>query len=161
MKKAKILIISLLLTKSYSWAIDPQSLKEEALGLWDKSKDIADTFGETVQDTWDNSEPLREAIGEKSAEFWDDSELLRENLEEKTKDSWKTAKEWSSKKYDELRKSEEKSDNSSAWWNFSDSKKKNKDDSAVEDFLNELWERTKDGSKQLGEKIQENTNSLL
>jgi hypothetical protein len=161
MKKAKILIISLLLTNSSLWAIDAQSLKEEALGLWDKSKDIADTVGETVQDTWDNSEPLREAIGEKSAEFWDESEPLRENLEEKTKDSWKTAKEWSSKKYDELRKSEEKSDNSSAWWNFSDSKKKSEDDSAVEDFLNELWERTKDGSKQLGEKIQENTKSLL
>ena len=85
MKKAKILIISLLLTNSYVWAIDTQSLKEEALGLWDKSKDIADTVGETAQDTWDNSEPLREAIGEKSAEFWDDSEPLRENLEEKTK----------------------------------------------------------------------------
>ena len=161
MKKAKILIISLLLTNSSLWAIDAQSLKEEALGLWDKSKDIADTVGETVQDTWDNSAPLREAIGEKSAEFWDDREPLRENLEEKTKERSKTAKEWSSKKYDELRKSEENSDNSSVWWNFSDSKKKNEDDSAVEDFLNELWERTKDGSKQLGEKIQENTKSLL
>ena len=161
MKKAKILIISLLLTNSYLWAIDAQSLKEEALGLRDKSKDIADTVGEKVGNTWDDSQPLRESIGEKTAEFWDDSEPLRENLEEKTKDSWKTTKEWSSKKYDELRKSEEKSDNSSAWWNFSDSKKKNEDDSAVEDFLNELWERTKDGSKQLGEKIQENTKSLL
>ena len=161
MKKAKILIISLLLTNSYLWAIDAQSLKEEALGLWDKSKDIADTVGKTVQDTWDNSEPLRATIGEKSAEFWDDSEPLRKNLEEKTKDSWKTAREWSSKKYDELSKSEENSDNSSAWWNFSDSKKKSEDDSAVENSLKELWERTKDGSKQLGEKIQENTKSLL
>ena len=161
MKKAKILIISLLLTKSYLWAIDAQSLKEEALGLWDKSKAIADTVGETVQDTWDNSERLRETIGEKSAELWDDSEPLRENLEEKTKESWKTAKEWSSKKYDELRKAEENPDNSSAWWNFFDSEKKSEDDSAVEDFLNELWERTKDGSKQLGEKIQEYTKSLL
>ncbi len=93
MKKAKFLIIPLLLTNSYVWAIDAQSLKEEALGFWDKSKNIADTVGETAQDTWDNSEPLRE----KSAEFWDDSEPLRENLEEKTKESWKTAKEWSSK----------------------------------------------------------------
>ena len=55
MKKAKILIISLLLTNSYVWAIDTQSLKEEALGLWDKSKNIADTVGETAQDTWNNS----------------------------------------------------------------------------------------------------------
>ncbi len=161
MKKAKFLIIPLLLTNSYVWAIDAQSLKEEALGFWDKSKNIADTVGETAQDTWDNSEPLREAIGEKSAEFWDDSEPLRENLEEKTKESWKTAKEWSSKKYDELRKSEEDSDNSSAWWNFSDSEKKSEEDSAVGNSLKELWERTKDGSKQLGEKIQENTKSLL
>ena len=161
MKKAKILIISLLLTNSYLWAIDAQSLKEEALGLLDKSKDIADNGSETSQVTLDNSEPLREAIGEKSAEFWDDSEPLRENLEEKTKDSWKTAKEWSSKKYDELRKSEENSDNLSAWWNFSDSEKKSEDDSAVGNSLKELWERTKDGSKQLGEKIQENTKSLL
>ena len=161
MKKAKILIISLLLTNSYLWAIDAQSLKEEALGLLDKSKDIADKVSETAQDTWENSEPLREAIGEKSAEFWDDSEPLRENLEKKTKDSWKTAKEWSSKKYDELRKSEEKSDNSSAWWNISDSEKKSEDDSAVGNSLKELWERTKDGSKQLGEKIQEITKSFL
>ena len=161
MKKAKILIISLLLTNSYLWAIDAQSLRGEATGLWDKSKDIADKVGETAQDTWDNSEPLREAIGEKSAEFWDDSEPLRENLEEKTKDSWKTAKEWSSKKYDELRNSEENSDNSSIWSNFSDSEKKSEDDSAVGNSLKELWERTKDVSKQLGEKIQENTKSLL
>ena len=161
MKKAKILIISLLLTNSYLWAIDAQSLKEEALGLLDKYKDIADKVSETAQDTWENSEPLREAIGEKSAEFWDDSEPLRENLEEKTKEKWKTAKEWSSKKYDELRKSEENPDNSSAWWNFSDSEKKSEDDSAVGNSLKELWERTKDGSKQLGEKIQENTKSLL
>ena len=69
MKKAKILIISLLLTKSNLWAIDAQSLKEKALGLWDKSNDIADTVGETVQDTWDNSEPLREAIGENPLNF--------------------------------------------------------------------------------------------
>ena len=161
MKKAKILIISLLLTNSYVWAIDTQSLKEKASDLWDKSKDVADTVGAKVRDTWDNSEPLREAIGEKSAEFWDDSEPLRENLEENTKESWKTAKEWSSKKYDELRKSEEDSDNSSAWWNFSDSEKKSEEDSAVGNSLKELWERTKDGSKQLGEKIQENTKSLL
>ena len=161
MKKAKILIISLLLTNSYVWAIDTQSLKDEALGLWDKSKDIADIVGETAQDTWDKSEPLRGAIGEKSSEFWDDSEPLRENLEENTKENWKTAKEWSSKKYDELRKSEEDSDNSSAWWNFSDSEKKSEEDSAVGNSLKELWERTKDGSKQLGEKIQENTKSLL
>ena len=97
MKKAKILIISLLLTNSYLWAIDAQSFKEEVLGLLDKSKDIADKVSETALDTGDNSEPLREAIGEKSAEFWDDSEPLQENSEEKTKDSWKTAKEWSSK----------------------------------------------------------------
>ena len=124
MKKAKLLILSLLLTNSYVWAIDTQSLKEKASDLWDKSKDVADTVGAKVRDTWDNSEPLREAIGEKSAEFWDDSEPLRENLEEKTKESWKTAKEWSPKKYDELRKSEEDADNSSAWWNFSDSERK-------------------------------------
>ena len=161
MKKANILIISLLLTNSYLWAIDAQSLKEEALGLLDKSKDIADKVSETAQDTWENSKPLREAIGEKSAEFWDDSEPLRENLEEKTKEKWKTAKEWSSKKYDELRKSEENPDNSSDWWNFSDSEKKSEDDSAVGNSLKELWERTKDVSKQLGEKIQENTKSLL
>ena len=161
MKKAKLLILSLLLTNSSLWAIDAQSLQEKASDLWDKSRDLADKVSETAQDTWDNSEPLREAIGEKSAEFWDDSELLRENLEEKTKDSWKTAKEWSSKKYDELRKSEEDSDNSSAWWNLSNSEKKSEDDSAVRNSLNELWERTKDGSKQLGEKIQENTKSLL
>ena len=161
MKKAKILIISLLLTNSYLWAIEAQSLKEEALGLLDKSKDIADTVGEKVRNTWDESQPLRESIGEKTAEFWDDSEPLQENLEEKTKDSWKTAKKWSSKKYDELRKSEEDSDNSSAWWNFSDSEKKSEDDSAVGNSLIELWERTKDSSKQLGEKIQENTKSLL
>ncbi len=161
MKKAKILIISLLLTNSYVWAIDTQSLKEEALGLWDKSKDVADTVGAKVRDTWDDSEPLREAIGEKSAELWDDSEPLRENLEEKTKDGWQTAKEWSTKKYDELNQSEENPDNSSAWWNFSDSEKKSEDDSAVENSLKELWEKTKDGSKQLGEKIQENTKSLL
>ena len=105
MKKAKILIISLLLTNSYLWAIDAQSLKEEALGLLDKSKDIVDTVGEKVRNTWDDSQPLRESIGEKTAEFWDDSEPLQENSEEKTKDIWKTAKEWSSKRYDELRKS--------------------------------------------------------
>ena len=161
MKKAKLLILSLLLANSSLWAIDAQSLKEEALGLWDKSKDVADTVGEKVRDTWDDSEPLREAIGEKSAELWDDSEPLRENLEEKTKDGWQTAKEWSTKKYDELNRSEENPDNSSAWWNFSDSEKKSEDDSAVENSLKELWERTKDGSKQLGEKIQENTKSLL
>lgn len=161
MKKAKLLILSLLLTNSSLWAIDAQSLKEEALGLWDKSKDVADTVGEKVRDTWDDSEPLREAIGEKSAELWDDSEPLRENLEEKTKDGWQTAKEWSTKKYDELNRSEENPDNSSAWWNFSDSEKKSEDDSAVENSLKELWEKTKDGSKQLGEKIQENTKSLL
>ncbi len=161
MKKAKLLILSLLLANSSLWAIDAQSLKEEALGLWDKSKDVADTVGEKVQDTWDDSEPLREAIGEKSAELWDDSEPLRENLEEKTKDGWQTAKEWSTKKYDELNRSEENPDNSSAWWNFSDSEKKSEDDSAVENSLKELWEKTKDGSKQLGEKIQENTKSLL
>ncbi len=161
MKKAKLLILSLLLTNSSLWAIDAQSLKEEALDLWDKSKDVADTVGEKVRDTWDDSEPLREAIGEKSAELWDDSEPLRENLEEKTKDGWQTAKEWSTKKYDELNRSEENPDNSSAWWNFSDSEKKSEDDSAVENSLKELWEKTKDGSKQLGEKIQENTKSLL
>ena len=161
MKKAKLLILSLLLANSSLWAIDAQSLKEEALGLWDKSKDVADTVGEKVRDTWDDSEPLREAIGEKSAELWDDSEPLRENLEEKTKDGWQTAKEWSTKKYDELNQSEENPDNSSAWWNFSDSEKKSEDDSAVENSLKELWEKTKDGSKQLGEKIQENTKSLL
>ena len=161
MKKAKLLILSLLLANSSLWAIDAQSLKEEALGLWDKSKDVADTVGEKVRDTWDDSEPLREAIGEKSAELWDDSEPLRENLEEKTKDGWQTAKEWSTKKYDELNRSEENPDNSSAWWNFSDSEKKSEDDSAVGNSLKELWERTKDGSKQLGEKIQENTKSLL
>ena len=161
MKKAKLLILSLLLANSSLWAIDAQSLKEEALGLWDKSKDVADTVGEKVRDTWDDSEPLREAIGEKSAELWDDSEPLRENLEEKTKDGWQTAKEWSTKKYDELDRSEENPDNSSAWWNFSDSEKKSEDDSAVENSLKELWEKTKDGSKQLGEKIQENTKSLL
>ncbi|HBM53730.1 MAG TPA: hypothetical protein DDZ97_11590 [Deltaproteobacteria bacterium] len=161
MKKAKLLILSLLLANSSLWAIDAQSLKEEALGLWDKSKDVADTVGEKVRDTWDDSEPLREAIGEKSAELWDDSEPLRENLEEKTKDGWQTAKEWSTKKYDELNRSEENPDNSSAWWNFSDSEKKSEDDSAVENSLKELWEKTKDGSKQLGEKIQENTKSLL
>ncbi len=161
MKKAKLLILSLLLTNSSLWAIDAQSLKEEALGLWDKSKDVADTVGEKVRDTWDDSEPLREAISEKSAELWDDSEPLRENLEEKTKDGWQTAKEWSTKKYDELNRSEENPDNSSAWWNFSDSEKKSEDDSAVENSLKELWEKTKDGSKQLGEKIQENTKSLL
>ena len=161
MKKAKLLILSLLLANSSLWAIDAQSLKEEALGLWDKSKDVADTVGEKVRDTWDDSEPLREAIGEKSAELWDDSEPLRENLEEKTKDGWQTAKEWSTKKYDEMNRSEENPDNSSAWWNFSDSEKKSEDDSAVENSLKELWEKTKDGSKQLGEKIQENTKSLL
>ena len=161
MKKAKLLILSLLLANSSLWAIDAQSLKEEALGLWDKSKDVADTVGEKVRDTWDDSEPLREAIGEKSAELWDDSEPLRENLEGKTKDGWQTAKEWSTKKYDELNRSEENPDNSSAWWNFSDSEKKSEDDSAVENSLKELWEKTKDGSKQLGEKIQENTKSLL
>ena len=161
MKKAKLLILSLLLANSSLWAIDAKSLKEEALGLWDKSKDVADTVGEKVRDTWDDSEPLREAIGEKSAELWDDSEPLRENLEEKTKDGWQTAKEWSTKKYDELNRSEENPDNSSAWWNFSDSEKKSEDDSAVENSLKELWEKTKDGSKQLGEKIQENTKSLL
>ena len=161
MKEAKLLILSLLLANSSLWAIDAQSLKEEALGLWDKSKDVADTVGEKVRDTWDDSEPLREAIGEKSAELWDDSEPLRENLEEKTKDGWQTAKEWSTKKYDELNRSEENPDNSSAWWNFSDSEKKSEDDSAVENSLKELWEKTKDGSKQLGEKIQENTKSLL
>ncbi len=73
----------------------------------------------------------------------------------------RTAKEWSTKKYDELNQSEENPDNSSAWWNFSDSEKKSEDDSAVENSLKELWEKTKDGSKQLGEKIQENTKSLL
>ena len=161
MKKAKLLILSLLLANSSLWAIDAQSLKEEALGLWDKSKDVADTVGEKVRDTWDDSEPLREAIGEKSAELWDDSEPLRENLEEKTKDGWQTAKEWSTKKYDELNRSEENPDNSSAWWNFSDSEKKSEDDSAVGNSLKEIWKRTKDGSKQLGEKIQENTKSLL
>jgi len=161
MKKAKLLILSLLLTNSSLWAIDAQSLKEGALGLGDKSKDVADTVGEKVRDTWDDSEPLREAIGEKPVELWDDSDPRRENLEEKTKDGWQTAKEWSTKKYDELNQSEENPDNSSAWWNFSDSEKKSEDDSAVENSLKELWEKTKDGSKQLGEKIQENTKSLL
>ena len=161
MKKAKLLILSLLLTNSSIWAIEVQSLKEGALDLWDKSIDVSDTVGGKVRDTWDDSEPLREAIGEKSAELWDDSEPLRENLEEKTKDGWQTAKEWSTKKYDELNRSEENPDNSSAWWNFSDSEKKSEDDSAVENSLKELWEKTKDGSKQLGEKIQENTKSLL
>ena len=161
MKKVKLLILSLLLTNSSLWAVDAQSLKEGALDLWDKSKDVADTVSEKVRDTWDDSEPLREAIGEKSTELWDDSEPLRENLEEKTKDGWKTAKEWSTKKYDELNQPEENPDNSSAWWNFSDSEKKSEDDSAVENSLKELWEKTKDGSKQLGEKIQENTKSLL
>ncbi|MDA0854345.1 MAG: hypothetical protein O2900_00095 [Proteobacteria bacterium] len=129
--------------------------------MWDKSIDVADTVGGKVRDTWDDSEPLREAIGDKSAELWNDSEPLRKNLEEKTKDGWQTAKEWSTKKYDELNRSEENPDNSSAWWNFSDSEKKSEDDSAVENSLKELWEKTKDGSKQLGEKIQENTKSLL
>ena len=161
MKKAKLLILSLLLTNSSLWAIDAQSLKEDALGLWDKSRDVVDTVGEKVQDTWDDSDPLREVIGDKSAELWNDSEPLRENLEEKTKDGWQTAKEWSTKKYDELNQSEENPDNSSAWWNFSDSEKKSEDDSAVENSLKELWEKTKDGSKQLGEKIQEKTKSLL
>ena len=161
MKKAKLLILSLLLTNSSLWAIDAQSLKEDALGLWDKSRDVVDTVGEKVQDTWDDSDPLREVIGDKSAELWNDSEPLRKNLEEKTKDGWQTAKEWSTKKYDELNRSEENPDNSSAWWNFSDSEKKSEDDSAVENSLKELWEKTKDGSKQLGEKIQENTKSLL
>jgi hypothetical protein len=161
MKKAKFLILPLLLTNSSLWAIDAQSLKENALDLWEKSVDVADTVGEKVRDTWDESESLRETIGEKSAELWDDSEPLRENLEEKTKDGWQTAKEWSTKKYDELNQSEENPDNSSAWWNFSDSEKKSEDDSAVENSLKELWEKTKDGSKQLGEKIQENTKSLL
>ena len=32
-----------MLTNSSLWAIDAQSLKEGALGLWDKSKDVADT----------------------------------------------------------------------------------------------------------------------
>jgi len=85
MKKAKLLILSLLLTNSSLWAIDAQSLKEGALGLWDKSKDVADTVGEKVLNTWDDSEPLREAIGDKSAELWNDSEPLRKNLEEKNK----------------------------------------------------------------------------
>jgi len=161
MKKAKLLILSLLLTNSSIWAIEVQSLKEGALDLWDKSIDVSDTVGGKVRDTWDDSEPLRETISEKSAELWDDSEPLRENLEEKTKDGWQTAKEWSTKKYDELNRSEENPDNSSAWWNFSDSEKKSEDDSAVENSLKELWEKTKDGSKQLGEKIQENTKSLL
>ncbi len=161
MKKAKLLILSLLLTNSSLWAIDAQSLKEDALGLWDKSRDVVDTVGEKVQDTWDDSEPLREAIGDKSAELWNDSEPLRENLEEKTKDGWQTAKEWSTKKYDELNQSEENPDNSSAWGNFSDSEKKSEDDSAAENSLKELWEKTKDVSKQLGEKIQEKTKSLL
>jgi hypothetical protein len=161
MKKAKLLILSLLLTNSSIWAIEVQSLKEGALDLWDKSIDVSDTAGGKVRDTWDDSEPLREAIGDKSAELWNDSEPLRKNLEEKTKDGWQTAKEWSTKKYDELNQSEENPDNSSAWWNFSDSEKKSEDDSAVENSLKELWEKTKDGSKQLGEKIQENTKSLL
>ena len=85
MKTAKILIFSLLLINPSLWAIDAQSLKEGALDLWDKSKEVADTVGEAVQDTWD------------------DSELLRENLGEKTKDGWNTAKVWSTQKYDELK----------------------------------------------------------
>ena len=84
MKKAKILIFSLLLINSSLWAIDAQSLKEGSLDLWVKSKEVADTAGESVQDTWDDSEPLREDLGEK------------------TKDGWNTAKEWSTQKYDEL-----------------------------------------------------------
>jgi len=161
MKKAKILIISLLLTNSSLWAIDDQHLKEGAIDLWDKSKDAADTVIETVRGTWDDSEPLREAISEKSVELWDDSEPLRENLEEKTKDGWETTKEWSTKKYDELKQSKKNPDNSSVWWNFSDSEKKSDDDSAVGNSLKELWEKTKEGSKQPGEKIQENSKSLL
>ena len=51
MKKAKILIFSLLLINPSLWAIDAQSLKEGALDLWDKSKEVADTVGESVQDT--------------------------------------------------------------------------------------------------------------
>ena len=120
-----------------------------------------DTVIETVRGTWDDSEPLREAISEKSVELWDDSEPLRENLEEKTKDGWETTKEWSTKKYDELKQSKKNPDNSSVWWNFSDSEKKSDDDSAVGNSLKELWEKTKEGSKQLGEKIQENSKSLL
>ena len=114
-----------------------------------------------MQDTWDDSEPLREAIGEKSSELWDDSAPLREDLEEKIKDGWNIAEEWSTQKYDELKQSKKNPDNSSVWWNFSDSEKKSDDDSAVGNSLKELWEKTKEGSKQPGEKIQENSKSLL
>ena len=143
MKKAKILIFSLLLINPSLWAIDAQSLKEGALDLWDKSKAVADTVGESVQDTWD------------------DSELLRENLGEKTKDGWNNAKVWSTQKYDELKQSKENRDNSNSWWNFSKSEKKSEENSAIRNSLKEIWDKAKDGSKQLGEKIQENTKSLL
>ena len=98
MKKAKLLILSLLLTNSSLWAIDAQSLKEGALGLWDKSKDVADTVGEKVRDTWDDSEPLREAIKKSKddsavenslKELWekmkDGSKQLGEKIQENTK----------------------------------------------------------------------------
>ena len=91
-----------------------------------------------MQDTWDDSEPLREAIGEKSSELWDDSAPLREDLEEKIKDGWNIAEEWSTQKYDELKQSNENPDNSSSWWNFSDSVKKSEDDSATGSLLKEL-----------------------
>ena len=111
--------------------------------MWDKSKEVADTVGESVQDTWD------------------DSELLRENLGEKTKDGWNNAKVWSTQKYDELKQSKENRDNSNSWWTFSKSEKKSEENSAIRNSLKEIWDKVKDGSKQLGEKIQENTKSLL
>ena len=91
-----------------------------------------------MQDTWDDSEPLREEIGEKSSKLWDDSAPLREDLEEKIKDGWNIVEEWSIQKYDKLRQFRENPDNSSSWWNFSDSVKKSDDDSVTKSLLKEL-----------------------
>ena len=137
MKKAKIWIFSLLLTNSSLLAIDEQ-LSKQRLDLSQTSKGVAEIVGEFMQDTWDDSEPLREAIGEKSRELWDDSAPLREDLEEKIKDGWNIAEEWSTQKYDELKQSNENPDNSSSWWNASDSVKKSEDDSATGSLLKEL-----------------------
>ena len=137
MKKAKILIFSLLLTNLSLLAIDDQPLKATPLDL-SQTKGVAEIVGEFMQDTWDDSEPLREAIGEKSSELWDDSALLREDLEEKIKDGWNIAEEWSTQKYDELKQSNENPDNSSSWWDFSDSVKKSEDDPATGSLLKEL-----------------------
>ena len=138
MKKAKIWIFSLLLTNSSLLAIDEQPLKATPLDLSQTSKGVAEIVGEFMQDTWDDSEPLREAIGEKSSELWDDSAPLREDLEEKIKDGWNIAEEWSTQKYDELKQFNENPDNSSSWWNSSDSVKKSEDDSATGSLLKEL-----------------------